>query len=316
MVEVSKRIAELTPQKRALLERLLTVPARPPFEDIRAEQPATPPAPVSLPLDFGSAGRPDEVKDGWKRFYDAVSAQLNATEFGRFSFFLNYGYVPDGSPELAAVRLPEHYINRNSVKLVLEVVGDCPVKGRRVLDVGCGRGGTVHVLTTFYEPEAVTGLDLSDAAIAFCRRAHTDPRVRFLQGDAEELPVEDRALDVVTNLESSHSYPHIQRFYAAVARVLTPSGYFLYTDVFPGQRWTTNLGLLQQAGFVVERDRDITANVLRSSDQIASHRLGAFDGRNDQGLMHNFLGVPGSEVYEEMRSGRWAYRILKLRKRQ
>src|SRR5262249_12737292 len=141
-------------------------------------------------------------------------------------------------------------------------------------------------------------------------------RARFLQGDAEDLPFDDGALDVVTNLESSHSYPHIQRFYAEVFRVLTPSGYLLYTDVFPAQQWTTNLGLLQHAGFVVERDRDITAHVRRSSDQIARHRLGAFDRRNDQGLMNNFLGVPGSDVYEELRSRRWAYRILKLRKRQ
>jgi hypothetical protein len=30
--------------------------------------------------------------------------------------------------------------------------------------------------------------------------------------------------------------------------------------------------------------------------------------------MNNFLGTPGSHVYEEMKSGRWTYRIMRLRK--
>jgi SAM-dependent methyltransferase len=255
------------------------------------------------------------VKEGWQRFYDAVTAQLNAGPFGKFSFFLNYGYVADGSPELSPVLLPEHYINRNSVKLVLEVIGDCPIGGRRVLDVGCGRGGTVHVLTTFFQPRSATGLDLSGAAVAFCQEAHKDPRARFVQGDAENLPFEDGAFDVVTNVESSHSYPHIHQFYAEVFRVLAPGGYFLYTDLQTPPHWTTNLGLLAHLGFAVERDRDITANVLLSCDEIAAHRLGAFAGDNDQRLIHNFLSAPGSQVYQRMRSGQLSYRILKLRRR-
>ena len=30
--------------------------------------------------------------------------------------------------------------------------------------------------------------------------------------------------------------------------------------------------------------------------------------------MNNFLGTPGSHVDEEMKSGRWTYRIMRLRK--
>jgi hypothetical protein len=31
-------------------------------------------------------------------------------------------------------------------------------------------------------------------------------------------------------------------------------------------------------------------------------------------VMNNFLGAPGSHVYEEMKAGRWSYRIMHLRK--
>ena len=83
----------------------------------------------------------------------------------------------------------------------------------------------------------VTGVDLSPEAIAFCRRTHRHPRVRFEVGDAEHVPVEDRAFDVVTNVESSHTYPNLRAFFAEVSRVLVSGGLFLYTDLLPVQRW-------------------------------------------------------------------------------
>src|SRR5262249_52328626 len=154
---------------------------------------ARPTLPEDLALEVGSPSEPAALKASYKRFYDSVSAQLGASPYGKFSFFLNYGYAPDGKPELSAVALPDRYIHKNSVKLVLELIGDCPVAGKRVLDVGCGRGGTVHVLITFFKPEQVSGLDLSTNAIAFCREAHKDPRVAFHEGDAEHLPFANSA---------------------------------------------------------------------------------------------------------------------------
>lgn len=312
MPEVDKRVNELSPQKRQILEQLLA--RRPPAPAPAAVESAAPPSDEHLVLDASSPSDPSALKASYKRFYDGVSAQLAGNAFGRFSFFLNYGYVGDGHPEFAAVPLPEHYFNKNSVKLVLELIGDVPVEGRRVLDVGCGRGGTIHVFVTFFNPAAATGLDLSTNAIAFCRQAHKDARLTFQEGDAENLPFADSSFDIVTNVESSHSYPHIHRFYSQVHRVLAPGGYFLYTDALSDQQFTTSLAYLQHIGFTLERDRDITSNVLLSCDEIATTRVQAFDNRNDQNLMQNFLATPGSQVYQEMRSGRWTYRILKLRK--
>ncbi|MEA2905943.1 MAG: hypothetical protein QOI12_3330 [Alphaproteobacteria bacterium] len=313
MPELDKRVDELPPKKRQILEQLLARRGAP-------SQPAAPARATAetadhLVLDASSPSEPSALKASYKRFYDGVSAQLAGNVFGQFSFFLNYGYVPDGQPEFAAIALPEQYINKNSVKLVLELVADVPVDGRRVLDVGCGRGGTANVLATFFKPAAVTGLDLSTNAIAFCRQAHKDQRLSFHEGDAENLPFADGSFDIVTNVESSHSYPHIHHFYSHVHRVLAPGGYFLYTDALSAQQFTSSLGYLAHIGFTLERDRDITNNVLLSCDEIAATRVQAFDSRNDQNLMQNFLATPGSQVYQEMRSGHWNYRILKLRKR-
>jgi SAM-dependent methyltransferase len=316
--ELIERIRKLSPERSQLLEKLKSVRTA----TAPAVSQAPPPAPVPQASDTtvltfaddGTGSVEDRTKAMHRRFYNAVTTQLDASPFGAFSYFLNYGYVADLNPQRAAVELPEHYINRNSVKLVLELVGDCEVQGKRVLDVGCGRGGTVHALTKFFKPASVSGVDLSSAAIAFCKKTHAG--IRFEEGDAERLPFADRSFDLVTNVESSHAYPNVFAFYNEVNRVLTPGGCFLYTDVLPDQRWREGIDHFSSMGMTLERDDDITSNVLLSCDQVARTRVGAFDSVNDPELMGNFLAVPGSEVYDSMLHRIWVYRILRFRARQ
>jgi phthiocerol/phenolphthiocerol synthesis type-I polyketide synthase E len=331
MSELSKRIAELSPEKRKLFEQLVKEKVSPSSgSEIIPEHAAS----VSLrganesagrlPQDrFRSQGSPgafqfdsfaDAAKTDSKRFFDELSEQLDSTVVGQFSYFLNYGYFPNLNPQYAKVQLPGHYINKNSVKLVLEVIGDCVLTDCRVLDVGCGRGGTAYVIHQFLDAKTITGIDLSSSAISFCKAHHRYPGVNFQEGDAEKLPFEDESFEVVTNIESSSCYPNIHAFYSEVCRVLTPGGYFLYTDVLPVERMNDSLIYLKSTGFLVERDRDITTNVLLSCDGIALTRMQAFNHRNDPQLMRDFLGAPGSQFYEEMKQGRWTYRILKLKK--
>lgn len=235
MDDLIRRLAELPRDRRAELLRLLKDRS----QSIQAARPAPATGPSSQPpllLEATSPSEPSALKRSYKQFYDVVSEQLNASVFGEFSFFLNYGYLPDGSREYAVVEPPEQFVNRNSVKLVLELIGDSPIDGKRVLDVGCGRGGTVFTLKNFFKPASVTGLDLSSTAIEFDKKAHGDDRTFFHEGDAENLPFVNESFDVVTNIESSHSYPNIHRFYSEVYRVLTPGGYFLYTDALGSSR--------------------------------------------------------------------------------
>jgi phthiocerol/phenolphthiocerol synthesis type-I polyketide synthase E len=270
------------------------------------------PLPESHTLDQSSSL--DGIKANRKRFYDAVNTQLDAMVYGPFSFFLNYGYVPNLSPQYSKIELPNRYMNKNSVRLVLELIGDCDLKDKRILDVGCGRGGTVFVIKQFFQPLSVQGIDLSPNAIASCRANHQYDNVRFDEGDAENLPFDTEQFDVVTNVESSHNYPNLSEFYAEVFRVLASGGYFLYTDCFLEESNAERLALLERSGLTMELERDITANVLLSCDEVARNRIDAYGAGNDPELLNNFLAVPGSQTYEEMRSGRSSYRIYRLRK--
>ena len=312
MPQPVKRVDELSIAKQELLRRLLDRQRSIAQVVHPASNETSTGRPVPLQLPYSTDAR--ESKAACRRFYDGVTDQLDASPFGAFSFFLNYGYVTNLNPQVARVELPERMLNRNSVRLVLEVLEDCVQPESRVLDVGCGRGGTTAVISQYFQAARITGLDLSPAAIAFCTRTHRQPGVDFVQGDSEQLPFAAGDFDIVTNIESSSCYPDLLKFYSEVSRVLVPGGRFLYADCLPVERFREAAELLDRLGFVVERERDITTNVIASCDQIAKSRVGAYGAGNDGGVLNDFLGAPGSHFYEEMRARRWTYRIYKLRR--
>ncbi|MGD9161546.1 MAG: class I SAM-dependent methyltransferase [Desulfobacteraceae bacterium] len=251
-----------------------------------------------------------------RKFYNNISQQLDSTVYGTFSVFLNYGYAANEAPQFSPIPLPVRYLNRNCVKLVLELIGDRDLKGKDLLDVGCGRGGGLATIKTFFGPRSLTGVDLSAEAIAFCRRTHTDRIFAFHEGDAEALAFVDEIFDVVCNIESSHTYSSIELFYAEVSRVLRKAGWFLYTDLLPIDAWKSGRQTLKHLGFSIMHDRDITENVLLSCDQIARTHMAAFSSKNDNTLMCNFLATPDSNIYDAMTKGDLQYRILWLKKGQ
>jgi phthiocerol/phenolphthiocerol synthesis type-I polyketide synthase E len=251
------------------------------------------------------------AKQAHRDFYNDVSRRLEQSGVGGASFFLNYGYVSLGNGDESRFDVPDRVFNRNSVRLAFELIADTELQTAHVLDVGCGRGGTVALMAETFGAHAV-GVDLAPEAVAFCRKTHQNG-ARFEVGDAEHLPFADAAFQFVTNIESSHTYPNLRAFYAEVRRVLEPHGRFLYTDLLPVERWMEVRVLLPSLGLHIENERDITANVLASCDAIAATRAQAFGGHSE--MIDNFLAVPGSGVYEQMRSGAWQYRIVRATRR-
>lgn len=297
MTQVEERMAELSPDRRQLLEKFLAVGAP--------------------PLSLAETSKPLQAlgphKEECRRHYDDVSRQLDESAFAEFSLFLNLGYLPNAIPSDSPIKLPEYCMNKNSVQLVLEVIGSTDLGTREVLDVGCGRGGAISVMKQFFKPRRACGIDLAPAAINFCRSNYRYSDVCFEVGDAEQLPFGAASFDIITNIESSSTYPDPFAFYREVSRVLRRNGYFLYTDALPVERFNECTEYLRRNGFNLESDRDITANVLASCDEVSGHRLQAYEPAADRTL-NDFLGAPGSHFYNEMKCGRWTYRIQRWQK--
>ena len=184
------------------------------------------------------------------------------------------------------------------------------LKGKRVLEVGCGRGGGSSFIARYLKPERITAADLSDEAVAFCRRTHRIPCLDFEVGDAEHLPFAGAVFDAVVNVESSHCYPNLSAFFKEVHRVLKPGGHFLYADLHERSRLDEWRPSLNASGFKVICETDITRQVLLALDRDNERKVALINRFVPPFLRRSFFdfaGIRGSKIYESFRSGTLVY---------
>jgi tocopherol O-methyltransferase len=147
------------------------------------------------------------------------------THYDRLAFFyrtfwgehIHHGYWEDDeTPAEAQVRLVERLADRAAVP-----------PGARVLDVGCGFGGSSLWLARHRDCR-VAGITISPVqarrAAQQARAAGLDDRVRFFVRDANHLDIPRASFDVVWVIECSEHLPDKARFIDACARALRPGG--------------------------------------------------------------------------------------------
>jgi len=95
-----------------------------------------------------------------------------------------------------------------------------------VLDVACGEGYGSAALSR--HAAHVTGVDVSDAAIAHARSAYPDrTNLEFVAASCTQLPLPDAAFDTVVSFETIEHISGQEAFLDEVARVLKPGGVFV-----------------------------------------------------------------------------------------
>lgn len=108
--------------------------------------------------------------------------------------------------------------------------------GQKLLDVGCGFGGTIRQINATHSDMDLTGLNIDPrqlaAAAAQSRPVHGNT-IGWTEGDACRLPFPDNAFDRVLAVECVFHFPSRERFFAEAARVLEPDGYLAVSDFVP-----------------------------------------------------------------------------------
>ncbi len=247
----------------------------------------------------------------WQLWYPFLTRRLHGEEV----LFLNYAYEaapPMGIP-LAAADEP----NRACIQLYHHVATQVELSGKKVLEVSCGHGGGASYLTRTLQPARYTGLDLNAKGIQFCQQRHRVESLEFVQGDAENLPFADNTFDAVINVEASHCYPNFPHFLAEVARVLKPSGHFLYADFRFRERWNEWETALAAAPLKKLNERNINAEVLRGME-LNSQRSQDLVARQLPKFLHgvgrDFAGTKGSRIHQALGSGELSYRSYSFAK--
>ncbi|KHO27250.1 methyltransferase type 11 [Mycolicibacterium setense] len=111
-------------------------------------------------------------------------------------------------------------------------VGD----GLKLLDAGCGFGGTIQQINAEHSGMDLTGLNI-DARQLAAAEAQTKPingnKIRWVEADACQLPFEDNTFDRLLAVECIFHFPSREKFLAEAARVLKPGGYLAVSDFVP-----------------------------------------------------------------------------------
>jgi ubiquinone/menaquinone biosynthesis C-methylase UbiE len=123
---------------------------------------------------------------------------------------------------------------RNVSKSFVTVAKKWGITDGKVLDVGTGTGLLAIGLAKRIPGVEVIGLDLSDVVLELARdnvqKSGELLRVSFEKGDAEDMPFEDGAFDLVISSNTLHLIKSPIKMFNEIHRVLKPKGRFFISD--------------------------------------------------------------------------------------
>jgi len=158
-------------------------------------------------------------KEKIRQFYDLVSAHFQEL----WGEHIHHGYWISGeeTKEEAQIQLIDHLAQASNLR-----------PGSKLLDVGCGTGGSSIYLAKRHNVEA-TGITISPIQVGLANRAAAEAaaNAKFLLMDAEAMQFEEM-FDVVWSVESVSHYQDIAGFFASAAKVLKPNGTVALIDWF------------------------------------------------------------------------------------
>jgi SAM-dependent methyltransferase len=180
---------------------------------------------------------------------DSDLVQIFGTRHVHWGYYADPATTDDSAAGLcvAAEALTERLVGMAAIKT-----------GDRILDAGCGFGGTTAFINERYERVEVTGLNIDARQVARARElvsARAGNRIDFVEGDACAMPLPDRHFDAVLAVECIFHYPSRRRFFDEVRRVLKPGGRLVLSDFvpdgasLPALAWSGLLRLGQISGF-------------------------------------------------------------------
>lgn len=169
-------------------------------------------------------------------YFDAILKTMEsesglAESFGHHTHF---GYWDDPSTfDLKAKDYHEAYADAAEALTIRHTAAMNIDHGLKILDVGCGFGGTVATMNALFDDLDLVGLNIDPQQIARAKetvKARSKNKVDFLVGDACKLPFEDGTFDRVLAAECIFHFPSRPEFFQHLRRVLKTGGRAVISD--------------------------------------------------------------------------------------
>ncbi|HKK57933.1 MAG TPA: class I SAM-dependent methyltransferase [Salinivirga sp.] len=235
--------------------------------------------------------------------------KMNKYDRDNAANFMNYGFESlNGDARLELN--DEDETDRYCIQLYDHVVNQADLKGKKVLEVGSGRGGGASYISRYYKPESYIGMDISESSISFCNKHYNVDNLSFVHGIAESIPYEDNSFDCIVNVESARCYGNMQAFFNEVYRVLRPGGKLLLADmIYPSELENFNKRI-DKAGFKRHSEKNISSNVVAGLDKDSERREHLIDAKIPRFLRKSFktfAGTIGTSRYQNFANGTFQY---------
>ena len=239
----------------------------------------------------------------WKGLYQRMARSQTDPNFR----FMNYGFTDESELKLSEGDEPD----RLFIQLYNMNIRDVEMEGKEALEIGSGRGGGASWIARTYKPKSLLAVDYSAEAVALSQGWFSDQdNLEFKEGNAQDLPLPDESFDIAYNVESSHCYSNIPDFLSEVFRVLRPGGRFCWTDMRDTRTMEKMHDQFLMTGFSIDSRSDVTKNVVDALDLIDEGRREMIRQSAPSSLRKSFEtfgGVPGTPVYEALKSGKIQY---------
>lgn len=121
----------------------------------------------------------------------------------------------------------EDVLNLPWYKTVVNLLPD--LNGKKILEVGCGRGVFSSYLATKFPQATIIGVDFSESAIRIATQRYKKDNLDFLVGDAELLQLPSAQFDYYISCETIEHVFHPIKMISEIYRVLKPNGIFILT---------------------------------------------------------------------------------------
>jgi len=157
--------------------------------------------------------------DRLNQWYDDTMYHEMRNEYFGFTYFFNYGYWDDNTQDQKSA----------CENLVEKLLSFIPAKDGSILDVACGVGGTARYLLKYYEPQNITGVNISEKQLETCRQIV--PGATFLQMDATSLNFGNQFFNNIICLEAVFHFHTRIKFLQEAYRVLKSSGTLVLSDI-------------------------------------------------------------------------------------
>jgi 2-polyprenyl-3-methyl-5-hydroxy-6-metoxy-1,4-benzoquinol methylase len=102
------------------------------------------------------------------------------------------------------------------------------IEGKRVLDIASGEGYGVDLMASC--ASEVIGVDIDQPTVERASQKYTRENVRFLQGKASEIPLENDSVDVVVSFETLEHTDKHEEMIKEVVRVMKPDGLLIMSS--------------------------------------------------------------------------------------